>query len=45
MFYRYISGNLTDYINQREAKVGQPGYDFAAMSDEDAEQLRKAMVA
>lgn len=45
MFYRYISENLTDYINQREAKAGQPGFDYAAMSDEDAEQLRKTMVA
>lgn len=34
LFYRYISENLTSYINRGEHEAGNPGFDYAAISDE-----------
>ena len=36
MFYRYISENLTAYINAGEHAAGDTSFDYAKMSDEDA---------
>lgn len=44
MFYRFISENLTDYINQNEWNAGNPGFDYAKLSDADAEIAREDMV-
>ena len=44
MFYRYISENLTSYINTGEAEAGNPDFDFARMSDADAEEAREGLV-
>ena len=44
MFYRYISENLTSYINTGEADAGNPDFDFAKMSDADAEEAREGLV-
>ena len=44
MFYRYISENLTNYINQGEAETGNIDFDYAKMSDEDAEEAREGLV-
>ena len=44
MFYRYISENLTNYINTGEAEAGNPDFDYAKLSDEDAEQARADLV-
>lgn len=44
MFYRYISENLTTYINSGEAAAGNEGFDYAQMSDEDAEEAREGLV-
>ena len=44
MFYRYISENLTSYINEGEAEAGNPDFDFAQMSDEEAEEARQGLV-
>ena len=44
MFYRYISDNLTNYINEGEAKSGNASFDYAKMSDKDAEQAREGLV-
>ena len=44
MFYRYISENLTNYINEGEAEAGNDGFDYAQLSDEDAEQAREDLV-
>ena len=44
MFYRYISENLTSYINAGEADAGNPDFDFARMSDADAEEAREGLV-
>jgi type I restriction enzyme M protein len=37
LFYRFISKNLTSYLNEQERKAGNPNFDYATLSDEDAE--------
>ena len=37
LFYRFISENLTGYLNEQERKAGDQDFDYAALSDEDAE--------
>ncbi len=44
MFYRYISENLTNYINQGEIEAGNADFDYAKMSDKDAEEARQGLV-
>lgn len=44
MFYRYISENLTNYINKGEREAGSTDFDYAVMSDEDAEEAREGLV-
>lgn len=44
MFYRYISENLTNYINQGEADTGNTSFDYAKMSDAEAEEAREGLV-
>ncbi|RHM54216.1 type I restriction-modification system subunit M [Mitsuokella sp. AF33-22] len=44
MFYRYISENLTNYINQGEHDAGNTDFDYAAMADEEAEEARNGLV-
>lgn len=45
MFYRYISENLTSYINEGEAEAGNEGFDFAKLSDKEAEAAREDLVS
>lgn len=44
MFYRYISENLTNYINAGEIEAGNEKFNYAAMSNEDAEVAREDIV-
>ncbi len=44
MFYRYISENLTNYINKGEHDAGNVGFDYAKLSDEVAENAREIML-
>ncbi len=44
MFYRYISENLTNYINEGEIEAGNTGFDYVKLSDEEAEQAREDLV-
>lgn len=37
LFYRFISENLTGYLNAQERRAGNPDFDYAQLSDEDAE--------
>lgn len=37
LFYRFISENLTNYINEGEHKAGNKDFDYATLSDEEAE--------
>ena len=44
MFYRYISENLTNYINQGEWDAGNSDFDYAKMSDSEAEEAREGLI-
>lgn len=44
MFYRYISENICNYINEGEIEAGDSDFDYAQMSDEDAEEARQGLV-
>ena len=44
MFYRYISENLTAYINSGEIEAGDKDFDYAKMTDKDAEEVRESLV-
>ena len=44
MFYRYISENLTNYINQGEWDAGNTGFDYAKMSDADAAEAAEGLI-
>lgn len=44
MFYRYISENLTAYINKGEQEAGSSDFDYALLSDEEAEQARQGLI-
>jgi len=37
LFYRFISANLTAYINKGEHEAGDDDFDYATLADEDAE--------
>src|SRR6185312_8434370 len=37
LFYRFISENLTAYLNDLERKAGNPDFDYAKLSDAEAE--------
>lgn len=45
LFYRYISENLTVYLNKRMADAGFDGFDYANMPDEKVETARLEMVS
>ena len=44
MFYRYISEDLTAYINRGEEEAGNEGFDYARLSDEDAGEAREDLI-
>ncbi len=44
LFYRYISENLANYINKGEHEAGDTSFDYAKMSDEDAEGAREGLI-
>ena len=44
MFYRYISENITNYINDGERKAGDTSFDYAKLKDSEAEPERKNLV-
>lgn len=44
LFYRFISENLTSYINKGEHDAGNAEFDFAQLSDDEAEFAREEIV-
>ena len=44
LFYRYISENITAYINAGEWEAGNAEFDYAKLSDDEAEQAREDLV-
>jgi type I restriction enzyme M protein len=45
LFYRFISENLTNYINTNQVEAGQKNFDFAKLDDKKANIARKETVA
>jgi type I restriction enzyme M protein len=44
MFYRYISENLTSYINAGEHETGDKKFDYARLSDKEANKAKDEIV-
>ena len=44
MFYRYISENFAAYINAGEIEAGNTSFDYAKMSDAEAEEARAGLI-
>lgn len=44
LFYRFISENLTAYLNKEERRAGNTGFDYAALSDKDAKAGKEVTV-
>lgn len=44
LFYRYISENLTNYIDVGERKAGVKDFNYALLDDKSAEEARKDMI-
>ena len=44
LFYRYISENLSEFINTRERLAGDTNFDYANLPDEIAETARQGLV-
>ena len=44
LFYRFVSENLTGYINALQHSAGEVDFDYAKISDEEAEEAREVVV-
>lgn len=44
MFYSFISEKLANYVNQGEIDAGNPDFDYAQLSDEDAQEARQSLI-
>jgi len=44
MFYRYISENMTAYINAGEIEAGNTSFDYAKIKDAEAKEARTGLV-
>jgi len=44
LFYRYISENLSNYVDSDEHAAGNESFRYADLSDEEAEAIRSYMV-
>lgn len=44
LFYRFISENLTQYLNEHQHRAGHSDFDYSKLDDEKAEFGRKATV-
>lgn len=45
LFYRFISENLAEYLNRQEREAGAPDFNYAELSDDQAEFGRESIVA
>ena len=45
LFYRFISENLTAYLNDHQGRAGDANFDYANLSDEQAEFGRRETVS
>jgi type I restriction enzyme M protein len=40
LFYRFISENLSSYINEKQREAGEKNFDYALLKDKEAERGR-----
>src|SRR3954452_7715685 len=45
LFYRFVSENLTAYLDEEERKAGTPDFDYVALGDAEAERGRRETVS
>ncbi|WP_188043271.1 type I restriction-modification system subunit M [Changpingibacter yushuensis] len=45
LFYRFVSENLTSYLNEAERAAGDPSFDYGRLADADAEFGREETVS
>ena len=45
MFYRYLSEDLCNYINEGEKAAGNEDFDYAEITDEEAEEIKESIVS
>lgn len=44
LFYRFISENLSSYVNDKQKEAGEQNFNYAALSDSDAERARELIL-
>lgn len=44
LFYRFISENITNYVNQMQHEAGDPDFDYTTFSDEEALAAKDTLV-
>lgn len=44
LFYRFISENLTSYLNKRQRDAGLKDFEYSKLSDEDALPAKRLIV-
>lgn len=44
LFYRFISDNLSSYVNEKQKEAGEKNFNYAALSDADAERAREPIL-
>ena len=44
LFYRFISENIIEYVNKQQREAWELDFDYAKMSDEDAEEWKDIIV-
>lgn len=44
LFYRFLSENLANYINNIQKEAGEPDFDYSQLSDTEAEVARDEMI-
>lgn len=44
LFYRYISENLSNYINKGEIEAGNNDFDYAKLSDDEALEAKSELI-
>ncbi|RMX35417.1 type I restriction-modification system subunit M N-terminal domain-containing protein [Mycoplasmopsis fermentans] len=44
LFYRYISENLTNFVNTKQEEAGVKDFDYAEISDKQANEIRNTLI-
>lgn len=44
LFYRFISENLTSYINEKQREAGEKNFSYASLTDDEAERGRASIL-